>query len=133
MYCGSCGESLSKPVKFCTKCGMKTEWSEMNSGEDIILDSELRARISKLDEEISNFNLDYDPREFADVLDLITEEGFTERIEKVVGLMDIPDDESTSRLIVIEFPNLNKEIRVFNQTVSLVRTAIANLNQSDED
>ena len=133
MYCGRCGELLSKGVKFCTKCGMKTEGSELSSSENNTLDSELLARISKLNEEISNFNLDFDPREFSDVLELISEEGFTERLAELDELMYIPDDETISRLIVIKFPNLNKEVRVFNQTVSLVRTAIANLNQSDEN
>lgn len=133
MYCGSCGESLSERVRFCTKCGMKTGDSETATSVSKELNGDLMAQISELNDEISKFNLDFDPREFPDVLDLISEEGFTERIAYLQELMDIPEDETTSRLIVVEFPNLNKEIRVFNQTVSLVRTAIENLNQSEED
>lgn len=134
MNCQNCGEQLAKTAKFCPACGTAVK---VLGTSTIELDDEFLDLAKQLNKFLIKFNKAIEPRDHADLFQLASSEEFQALIDEAQGALEFfdkfeIDDEATAALMSA-IPTLEREFRIYSQTVKLITVTLAELSDDQDD
>lgn len=133
MNCQKCGEKLAKTTKFCPTCGMAVK---VLGDSTIELDDEFLKQAKKLNRFLVKFNKAIEPRDHSDLYQLALSEEFQtlmNQAQEVIEFLDTFEiDDAVTEALMSAIPNLDREFRIYRQTLKLITVTLAELSD-DQD